>query len=60
MGPLRRDFPLTRPVFLDNTGSNPCLEYQLQVSLFFYEVETRGVLPLRIHSLPKESFSNGK
>lgn len=60
MGPLRRDFLLTRAVFLVDTFSNHVLECQLQHPVILYEVETTGALPMGIHPLPKESFHNGK
>ena len=60
MGLLRRDFPLTRPVSLVDTGSNLILEYQLQLSMR----PLRGGNQRRVaHEDPppaKESFSNGK
>lgn len=60
MGPLRRGFPLTRSVFLVDTGSNSILEYQLQYSM----CPLRGGIQRRVaHEDPppaKESFSNGK
>ncbi|MDE2929014.1 MAG: hypothetical protein OXT71_21720 [Acidobacteriota bacterium] len=60
MGPLRRDFLLTRAVILVDTFSNHVLECELQHRVILYEVETTGVLPMGIHPLPKESFHNGK